>query len=80
MHQHVIFQHSRAKRGRVIDDSAARTRLFGEGDTLMLSSQSWVDQTTPDLEGTWGSYLRFQGKFDFQIYCSVSERERVKGG
>lgn len=44
----------------------------------MLSYQSWVDQTTTDLEGTLGSHLRFQRSFNFQIYCSVSERERVK--
>jgi len=47
----IKFQHSQAKRARVIDDFAAR--IFFRGYIPTLGSQSSVDGNTSNLEGTW---------------------------
>lgn len=45
----------------------------------MLSSQSWVNQTAPNLEDTQRIIDAFNACFYFQTCCSVSERECIKG-
>jgi len=68
------FHQNRAIRRWVIDDSTHFIRQFGLRWAPV--SQTWVDQTAPNLEWTWNNHRALRICFRFQIRCSVSKRGR----